>query len=243
MKAADARTKLHGLASPEVAAASARFFKSGPGQYGEGDTFIGVRVPALRKLARECRALPLTETEALLHSPVHEERLLALLVLVLGVGKGDDAHRKAVYDFYLSNTQHVNNWDLVDTSAPAIVGGYLRDRPRTPLVRLAKSNNLWERRIAIVATQHFIRLDQFDDTLAISRLLLSDKEDLIHKATGWMLREVGDRDEAALAAFLDEHGAVMARTMLRYAIEHLPPETRRGYLEADRLPKSKRRGA
>lgn len=241
MKAAEARTKLHALASPEMAASSARFFKTGPGQYGEGDTFIGVRLPTLRKLAREFRHLPLAEVEVLLHSPIHEERLLALLVLVLGVGKGDDGHRKAVYDFYLGNTQHVNNWDLVDSSAPAIVGGYLRDKPRTPLVRLARSASLWERRIAVVATQHFIRLDDFDDTLAISRLLLADKEDLIHKATGWMLREVGDRDEAALAAFLDEHVAVMPRTMLRYAIEHFPPETRRGYLEVGR-PKNAKGG-
>jgi 3-methyladenine DNA glycosylase AlkD len=243
MKAAEARAKLNALASPEVAASSARFFKTGPGQYGEGDAFIGVRVPALRKLARECRDLPLSEIEALLHSPIHEERLLALLVLVLGVGRCDDAHKKAVYDFYLRNTQHVNNWDLVDSSAPAIVGGYLRDKPRTPLARLARSASLWERRIAIVATQHFIRLDEFDDTLAISRLLLSDKEDLIHKAAGWMLREVGDRDKAALEAFLTEHGPLMPRKMLRYAIEHLPPEKRRSYLEAGRPPKSNRRGA
>ena len=243
MKATEAREKLNAHASPEVAASSARFFKTGPGQYGEGDTFIGVRVPALRKLARECRALPLTEIEALLHSSVHEERLLALLVLVLGVGKCIDAHRKVVFDFYLGNTQHVNNWDLVDTSAPAIVGGYLRDKPRKLLVRLAKSASLWERRIAVVATQHFIRLDQFNDTLTISRLLLSDKEDLIHKATGWMLREVGDRDESALEAFLTEHGSAMPRTMLRYAIEHFPPEKRRAYLGTDRLRASKRGGA
>jgi 3-methyladenine DNA glycosylase AlkD len=239
MKATEARKKLRALASPEVAVSSARFFKTGPGQYGEGDTFIGVRVPALRKLARECRALPLTEIAVLLRSPVHEERLLALLVLVLGVGKGDDDHRKVVYGFYLDNTQHVNNWDLVDSSAPAIVGGYLRDKARTPLVRLAKSVSLWERRIAVVATQHFIRLDQFDDTLAISRLLLSDKEDLIHKATGWMLREVGDRDEAALATFLDEHGPAMPRMMLRYAIEHFTPEKRRAHLEVGRPKKAK----
>jgi 3-methyladenine DNA glycosylase AlkD len=243
MKAAEARTKLHALASPEVAVSSARFFKTGPGQYGEGDTFIGVRVPALRKLARECRALPLAEIEALLHSPIHEERLLALLVLVLGVGKCNDAHRKVVYDFYLGNTQHVNNWDLVDSSAPAIVGGYLLDKPRKPLVVLAKSASLWERRIAIVATQHFIRLDQFHDTLTISRLLLSDKEDLIHKAAGWMLREVGDRNEAALETFLTEHGPDMPRTMLRYAIEHFPPEQRRAYLEAGRPATGKKRGA
>src|SRR5262249_49043750 len=160
------------------------------------------------------RGLPLGEVEALLHSPVHEERLLALLVLVLGVGKGDDARRKAVYDFYLGNTQHVNNWDLVDSSAPAIVGGYLRDKPRTPLVGLAQSAWLWERRIAVVAPQHFIPLGDFGDTLAVARLLLADREDLIHKATGWMLREVGDRDEAALKRFLNGHGAVMPRTML-----------------------------
>jgi 3-methyladenine DNA glycosylase AlkD len=242
MKATEARKKLNALASPEVAASSARFFKTGPGQYGEGDTFIGVRVPVLRKLAREFRHLPLTEIEALLQSPVHEERLLALLVLVLGVGKCADAHRKTVYDFYLNNTQHVNNWDLVDSSAPAIVGGYLRDKTRKPLVGLAKSANLWERRIAIIATQHFIRLDQFDDTLTISHLLLADEEDLIHKATGWMLREVGDRDEAVLKRFLDEHGSAMHRTALRYAIEHLPPDDRQGYLDAGRPAKSKRRG-
>ncbi len=241
MTATEVRTKLIALASPVVAASSARFFKTGSGQYGEGDTFVGVRVPVLRKLARECRDLPLTEIEVLLHSPVHEERLLALLILVLGVSKCDDGHRKAVYDFYLGNTRHVNNWDLVDTSAPAIVGGYLRDKPRQPLIRLAKSASLWERRIAVVATQHFIRLDQFDDTLAISRLLLADKEDLIHKAAGWMLREVGDRDGAALEGFLKEHAAVMPRTMLRYAVEHFPPVKRRGFLGADR-PRTGERG-
>lgn len=242
MTAKEARTKLNALASPEVAASSARFFKTGPGQYGEGDTFIGVRVPDLRKLARECRALPLNEIELLLHSPIHEERLFALLVLVLSVGKCDDDHRKAVYDLYLGNTQYVNNWDLVDSSAPAIVGGYLRDKPRSPLVRLAKSASLWERRIAIIATQHFMRLDEFDDTLTISHLLLGDKEDLIHKAAGWMLREVGERDEAALVAFLDEHAAAMPRTMLRYAIEKFTPEKRRAYLDAGRSTKSKQGG-
>lgn len=242
MTAIEARNRLTSLASPDVAASSARFFKTGAGRYGEGDSFIGARVPALRKLARECRALPLTEIEVLLHSPIHEERLLALLVLVLGVGKCDDDHRKAVYDCYLGNTKHVNNWDLVDTSAPAIVGGYLREKSRKPLLGLAKSASLWERRIAVIATQHFIRLDEFDDTLTISRLLLSDKEDLIHKATGWMLREVGDRDEAALEAFLDEHGPVMPRTMLRYAIEKFSPERRRAFLDAGRPAKSKRGG-
>ena len=237
MKAAEAITKLRSLASPEVASSSARFFKTGPGQYSEGDLFIGVRVPMLRKLARDYRTLPLTEIELLLHSPVHEERMLALLVLVLSVAKCSDGDRKTVYDFYLSNTKHINNWDLVDTSAPAIVGGFLRDKARKPLVRMAKSASLWDRRIAIVATQHFIRLGEFEDTLAISRLLLTDREDLIHKATGWMLREVGERDEKALTGFLEEHGAIMPRTMLRYAIEHFTDEKRRMYLSMSRPSK------
>ena len=234
MKAIDAKTVLTGLASPEVAASSARFFKTGPGQYGEGDIFIGVRVQMLRKVASNFRSLPLIEIEILLQSRVHEERMLALLVLVQWVTKCNDGYRKTVYDFYVSNMQHINNWDLVDTSAPAIVGGYLRDKARKPLVRLAKSASLWERRIAIVATQHFIRLGEFDDTLAISRLLLTDAEDLIHKATGWMLREVGARDVEALVAFLDDHAATMPRTMLRYAIEHFPEEQRRDFLRGRR---------
>lgn len=232
LTAAEARAQLDAHASPEVAAGSARFFKTGPGQYGEGDRFVGVRVPTIRKVARQFRDLPLTEVETLLHSPIHEERLLALLILVLSLRTCDDAHREAIYDFYLANVRHVNNWDLVDSSAPAIVGGYLCDKSRKPLIRLAKSANLWQRRIAIVATQHFIRLGDIDDTLVLSRLLLGDKEDLIHKATGWMLREVGTKNPAALRAFLAEHGPDMPRTMLRYAIEHFSPEQRRAYLAA-----------
>jgi 3-methyladenine DNA glycosylase AlkD len=242
MTAEDARVKLMSLASPETAKSSARYFKTGPGQYGEGDAFIGVRTPALRKLARELRGLPLPEAESLLGSAIHEERMLALLVLVLGVGKGDEAHRKAVYDLYLGNTARVNNWDLVDVSAPAIVGGYLRDRSREPLAGLAMSASLWERRIAIVATQHFIRLGELGDTFAVARLLLADGEDLIHKATGWMLREAGDRDGAALEAFLGEHAAAMPRTMLRYAIEKFPYEKRMAYLREGRPEPGKRGG-
>ncbi len=230
MTAIEARMKLKSLASTAVAASSARFFKTGPGQYGEGDHFIGVRVPVLRKLAREFRDLPLQEIEGLLCSAIHEERLLAILILTQNLVRCDAEHRKRIYDFYMSHIEHVNNWDLVDTSAPAIVGGYLRDKSRKPLMRLAKSKSLWERRIAIVATQQFIRLGEFDETLAISRVLLSDHEDLIHKAVGWMLREVGERDTAPLIRFLDEHGSVMPRTMLRYAIEHFPSERRKAWL-------------
>ena len=240
LKAAEASAKLKSLASPDVAASSARFFKTGPGEYGEGDTFIGVRVPMLRKLAKDYRDLQLSEIESLVQSPVHEERMLALLVLVQSLTKCSNDHRKTAYDFYLKNTRNINNWDLVDTSAPSIVGGYLRDKPRKPLIRLAKSPSLWERRIAVVATQHFIRLDEFDDTLAISRLLLNDGEDLIHKASGWMLREVGERDEQALVAFFNEHAAVMPRTMLRYAIEHFQLERRQAFLGEQRQMKSKR---
>ena len=234
MSAVDAKKRLNNLASSEQAASFARFFKTGPGQYGEGDVFIGVRVPMLRKVARDFRALPLHEIEILLHSEVHEERMLALLVLVLSAAKCDGSFRKSIYDFYMSNTQQINNWDLVDTSAPAIVGGYLKDKDRKPLVRLAKSASLWERRIAIVSTQHFIRLGEFDDTLAISRLLLTDGEDLIHKASGWMLREVGEQDAKVLESFLDRHGAVMPRTMLRYAIEHFTDAKKRVYMDARR---------
>ncbi len=231
MTAKDVKQKLKSLASPDVAKSSMRFFKSGPGEYGEGDIFIGIKVPTLRTVAREFRSLPLEEVESLLNSPIHEERHLALMILVLQVTKCDDAHRRVVFDFYLRNTKFINNWDLVDCSAPQIVGGYLLDKSRKPLFQLAKSKSLWERRIAIVSTQHFIRQHDFADTLAISERLLRDEEDLIHKASGWMLREVGTKAKAVLETFLDQHGTVMPRTMLRYAIEHFSPDQRRAYLQ------------
>jgi 3-methyladenine DNA glycosylase AlkD len=234
MTAEDARNQLQSLASPTAAKAAARFFKTGPGQYGEGDTFIGINVPTLRTVARSFRALPLDEIQSLLHSPIHEERHLALMILVLQVTKCEDAHRKRAFDLYLGNTRFVNNWDLVDCSAPQIVGGFLLTRPKKPLYALAKSKSLWERRIAIVSTQHFIRHDKFGETLAISELLLKDTEDLIHKATGWMLREVGKKDQSVLEGFLDRHAGVMPRTMLRYAIERFPSEQRRAYLQHPR---------
>ena len=234
MKAAAAKEVLKSLALSEVASSSARYFKSGPGEYAEGDIFIGVRVPMLRKVAREFRQLPVSEIEVLLQSTIHEERLLALLIAVHNAMKGDDSNRQSAYELYCRTIRHVNNWDLVDTSAPVIVGGYLHDKSRQPLVKFAKSPNLWERRIAIIATQYFIRLGEFDDTLKISKILLSDGEDLIHKATGWMLREVGKRDQIPLIAFLDEHGACIPRTALRYAIEHFPLEVRNEYLRSTR---------
>ena len=234
MNAKDVKQKLKSLASPDVAKSSVRFFKTGQGEYGEGDIFIGIKVPTLRTVSREFRSLPLEEVETLLNSPIHEERHLALMILVLQVAKFDDTHRRVVFDFYLRNTKFINNWDLVDCSAPQVVGGYLLDKSRKPLFQLTKSKSLWERRIAIVSTQYFIRHDDFADTLAISEKLLNDGEDLIHKAAGWMLREVGKKDQSVLEAFLDQHAAVMPRTMLRYAIEKFPPEQRRAYLEVKR---------
>ncbi len=236
LTAAEASKRLQALAVPEIAVHSAGFFKTGPGQYGAGDQFIGVRVPVFAELARQFRDLPLAQVEVLLHSPIHEERLLALLILVSIAAKADAAGKKRIFDLYLANVQCVNNWDLVDSSAPYLVGAYLMDRNRKLLVRLAKSGNLWQRRIAIVATQQFIRRGDFRDTLTISRLLLNDREDLIHKATGWMLREVGKRHEPTLEAFLQEHAAAMPRTMLRYAIERLSARKKQEFLLRKRSP-------
>ena len=227
----DAQQHLRSLGSPEQAANLARFFKTGPGQYGEGDHFIGVKVPVIRKVAKEFKSLPLTEAECILHSEIHEERLLALVILVGQFEKANNATRKSIYDLYLANTEHINNWDLVDLSAPKIVGRHLETRSRRPLYRLAKSASLWERRISIVATGWFIWQDDFADTLKIAEILLGDQEDLIHKATGWMLREVGKRNVAVLEQFLDEHCRVMPRTMLRYSIEKFPEKRRQAYLK------------
>lgn len=215
---------------PANARIARRFFKTGPGQYGEGDTFAGLRVPTIRKLVREFRELPLEQTADLLSSPIHEERLLALLILVDQFQRGDSATQKQIYSMYLASTRHINNWDLVDASAEHVVGAWLRERSRRPLYRLVKSRSLWERRIAILSTFHFIKRNDFADTLAISALLLGDKEDLIHKAVGWMLREVGKRDLKALETFLQTHYKQTPRTTLRYAIERFPEAKRKRYL-------------
>jgi 3-methyladenine DNA glycosylase AlkD len=231
MTAKDVQDKLRKLADPVLAVSATRFFKTGPGEYGENDVFLGLRTATLRQLAKEHQGLSLEEVEALLQSEVHEDRALALLVLVGAVAKATESFRKHVYDLYRSNTRYVNNWDLVDVSAPTLVGSYLVDKSRKPLVGLAKSKGLWERRIAIVATQHFIRQEDFADTLKIARILLRDDEDLIHKAVGWMLREVVKRDQPTLEDFLGEHYSNMPRTMLRYAIERFPINKRQAYLK------------
>ena len=209
----------------------ARFFKTGPGQYGAGDVFVGVTVPEARRVARVYRDLSLGEVEKLLKSEVHECRFVGLVIVSEQYKRAESARRGALVKFYLKHAKRVNNWDLVDTSAPRILGDYLLDHDRAILYKLAQSKNLWERRIAVVATLAFIMKGESADTLRVAELLLDDPHDLIHKATGWMLREVGKRaSQAALIAFLREHKARMPRTMLRYAIEHFPPEIRRSYL-------------
>jgi 3-methyladenine DNA glycosylase AlkD len=223
--------ELESLADPGHAAILQRFFKTGPGEYGDGDRFRGLRVPVLRKLAKKYADLPLAATVRLLQSGFHEDRLLALLILIQRYYSGDAALRGEIHRLYLEHRGSVNNWDLVDASAPHLLGHYLRDRPKNLLTRLAGSQVLWERRMAIIATFDFIRQGNYDETLRIARLLLGDPEDLIHKAVGWMLREVGKRDPAAAEAFLQAHYRKMPRTMLRYAIERFPEARRQAYLK------------
>ena len=233
MKAAEIVEQLKAMGDPKQARILQRFFKTGPGEYGEGDVFLGIRVPTLRRHAKEIGALPLPETVRLLGSPLHEARLLALLIWIQMYRAGDEAQRERIYALYAQNTRRINNWDLVDLSAMHIVGAHLWGRDRSPLDAWSASPLLWERRIAVLSTFHFIRREAFDDTLRIAGRLLHDPEDLMHKAVGWMLREVGKRDRAAEEAFLREHARVMPRTMLRYAIERFPEEVRQRYLRGD----------
>jgi len=231
LKARDVQKRLKKLGNPEHAAISQRFFKTGPGEYGQGDIFIGIRVPVLRKLVKEFKDLPASEVEILLRSPIHEERLLAILLFVRIFKNGDDDVKKDTYDLYLKSTEFINNWDLVDASAEHIVGAYLLDKNKAPLYRLAQSKALWERRIAIISTFYFIRRHEFSETLKISNMLLADRHDLIHKATGWMLREIGNRDLKIEEKYLKALYKKMPRTMLRYAIEKFPEEKRQRYLK------------
>jgi 3-methyladenine DNA glycosylase AlkD len=224
--------RLKELADPVRAAGSLRYFKTGKGEYGEGDVFIGVTATKFWVLINlVAKDTPEPEIEKLLASPIHEERAAALQIWVAQFAKADETRRRGIYEKYLASTARINNWDLVDCSAPQIAGAWLENRDRAILQRLAKSESLWERRISIIATLYFIRKGDFAYTLEIAKLLLSDKHDLIHKATGWMLREVGKHDEKVLLDFLDEYCTKMPRTALRYAIEKLPEETRQSYLK------------
>jgi len=224
------RARLRERADPARVPILQRFFKTGPGEYGEGDVFAGITVPDLRAVCRECRDAAIPEILELLASPVHEERLLALMLLVEAFRRGTDAGKRDIYRLYLANTKFINNWDLVDSSAAQIVGAFLSTRSRAPLRRLARSSSLWERRIAIVATLFFIRQDDLDETFRIADLLLADDHDLIHKAVGWMLREAGKRHPEAERGYLKTRYRRMPRTMLRYAIERFPEAERRRYL-------------
>ena len=226
------RRDIRKVARPERAESNKWFFKTGPGEYGAGDRFLGVTVPQLRTLAREYRDMPLQYVVRLLHSPWHEERLLALLIMVGQYVRGNERTRHTIHQLYLRNTRSINNWDLVDSSAAQIVGAHLETRDRRVLRRLARSKSVWQRRIAMIATYHYIRQRNFKDALAIAALLRRDEHDLIHKAVGWMLREIGKRDRAAEERFLRVHARRMPRTMLRYATEKFPEPLRRKYLSS-----------
>ena len=230
MSAEAQRKALRKHASRKKAEVLQRFFKTGPGQYGEGDIFAGVVVPDIRKVAKSFKDAAEVELLELLKSEIHEERLLALLIIINQFEKASEVGKEALFKLYLKNTRYINNWDLVDISAPNVVGAWLFERNRDVLNRLAKSKSLWERRIAVVSTFYFIRKGDYHSTLEIAALSLEEKEDLIHKAVGWMLREVGKRSLADEEKFLGKHYKKMPRTMLRYAIERFPEVRRKAYL-------------
>lgn len=225
------RKNIRTLASPEISRTMQWFFKTGKGEYGEGDVFVGLKVPIQRKLARGFKDLALADLKILLKSPVHEERLISLFILVDKYEKGADKEKEAIFTFYLKNRRGINNWDLVDLSAPKIIGNYLLKKDKNLLFKFALSKNLWERRIAVLSTYEFIRNNNFVVTLQISEILLHDKHDLIHKAVGWMLREIGKRDLQVEENFLKINYKKMPRTMLRYAIEKFPETKRKKYLQ------------
>ena len=224
---------LEQTADPEVAAVLSRYFKTGPGGYGEGDVFVGIKLSDLRRLVKPYVHQPFRTADwlPLLVDPRHEFRLAALVMMSQRADRGAEAERAEIYRTYLAHTAYVNNWDLVDVSAAAVVGGYLIDRDRSPLYGLARSILVWDRRIAIISTHRFLRAGESADTYALAEVLLDDRHDLMHKAVGWSLREAGKRVDAdELRAFLDQHARRMPRTALRYAIEHFDPEERRHYL-------------
>jgi 3-methyladenine DNA glycosylase AlkD len=231
MNAKTLRDELRTLANPDIAAHSQRFFRTESGGYGEGDRFLGIRVPVVRKVAKTGRGLPLKGIATLLHSRWHEERQLALVIMVERFKKADEDQQHQLHTLYLDNISHVNNWDLVDLTAPWLVGAWLTDRDRSLIHQMAKSEHLWIQRIAVMSTFAFIRANDFHDTLTLAKQLLHHEHDLMHKAVGWMLREVGNRDRAVEETFLADHYHTMPRTMLRYAIEKFPEPLRLDYLK------------
>lgn len=231
--AEEVRHCLRSKANESKAAVLQRFFKTGKGEYAEGDIFLGISVPELRKTARDFQSLSFAEITKLLHSQIHEERMTALLVLVFQFSVADEKQRERIYSLYIRSSKWINNWDLVDLSAPQILGSYLLHKDKKILRTLATSKNMWERRIAIVSTYAFIRQNSFVETLKISEILRDDSHDLIHKAVGWMLREVGKRDLEAEKKFLGKYYKRLPRTMLRYAIEKFPESERKNYLRGE----------
>lgn len=223
------KKELEEIADPERAKILQRFFKTGKGQYGEGDIFLGIMVPVQRQIAKKYD-LELDEIQNLLNSEIHEHRLVGLLILINKYNKGNG---KEIFDFYLNNVSKINNWDLVDLTAPKIMGNWLLNKPKDILYELAKSDDLWMRRISVISTFTFIKEKQFDDAFKISEILINDKHDLIHKAVGWMLREIGKKDELILENFLRKNYKNMPRTMLRYAIEKFDEEKRQKYLKGE----------
>ncbi len=232
MQAETIKNKLIALADNDKATILSSFFQTKEGQYSHGDAFLGVTVPQIRETVAPYIKLPLDEIKKLLYSKFHECRFAALVLLVNQFNRGKETERETIYNFYLNNTHNINNWDLVDVSAHKIVGPWLEDKDRSVLYELAKSKRLWDQRIAIVSTLAFIRINQFDDTLRLSKLFLTHNHHLIHKACGWMLREVGKRNKATLINFLDNFASQMPRVMLRYSIEKLSEEERKTYLRA-----------
>lgn len=231
MNLIDIQNEIKKNANPQKAALLQRFFKTGPGEYGEGDIFLGIMVPVQRSIAKKYKDLPLKDIKALLHSDKHEERLIALLILVEQFKKGEEQLKEDIFTFYHLHRKRINNWDLVDLTAHIISGSYLMDKDKTILYKLAESENIWDRRIAVLSTFHFIKNNVFDDALGVAELLINDKHDLIQKAVGWMLREIGNRDINTEEGFLEKHYKNMPRTMLRYAIEKFPEKKRLAYLK------------
>ncbi len=231
LQALDSELKKH--ENKEQASALQRFFKTGKGEYGAGDIFLGIKVPQQRKIAKQFSSLNLKQLYELLSSGIHEKRLIALLILVDKYKKKSEKEKEEIFGFYLKNARKINNWDLVDLSAGKIVGSFLLEKNRNILYKLAKSENLWEKRISIISTSAFIDKKDFEDTIKISEILMKDNHDLIHKAVGWMLREVGKRNQEFLEEFLKKHYKKMPRTMLRYAIEKFEESKRKAYLKGE----------
>jgi len=230
MSLTELKKEIKKAAKPADAVILQRFFKTGKREYGEGDKFVGIKVPVLRAIAKTFYLLQLNDLQELIVSPVHEERMISLFILIHQFTKADDKQKEKIFKFYLKNTKTINNWDLVDLSAPQIVGGYLLDKERSILYKLAVSKSLWERRISMLATFTFVKAGNFNDTIEIAKILLADKHDLIQKAVGWMLREIGKRDMETEEEFLKEYCKVMPRTMLRYAVEKFPEDKRKFYM-------------